>query len=125
PRAGPRVERLDKRAGVAGRDQRLRSDPTQLGDAPDFHPLHDIDVARVIETRAMWTDELAGHELVTWLLAQVAPGVRGAIVAQMCDHLVTAIEQRDARTEIRNHRVAILVEAEVARQLGPVDELDT
>ena len=68
-------------------------------------------------------DEFAGREMIARQLAGVAPFARG-IVAEMLDHLVVLVQQRDARAEIRDHHIAVLEVVEVARHVRAADEID-
>ena len=56
-------------------------------------------------------------------LAGVAPLGLG-IVAQVLDHFVLLVHQRDARAQVRDHDVAVLEEVEVAGHVGAADEID-
>src|SRR6185436_2817905 len=78
----------------------------QLGDTTSVNPLGDEDVARGVETRVVWVEKPTGdpafairaaaelHIVLEYLLAP-----RG-IFAEMRDHQIVFIEQRDARAQI-------------------------
>ena len=59
-----------------------RSDLPQLADAPDFDPFDDIDIAGVIEARAVRADEFARREVVAGEFASLHVFAAG-IVAEL------------------------------------------
>lgn len=95
----------------------------QLAYAAYFDPFHDIDIAFVIETRAVRTNKLTGLEVISRQFAR-RHVVAGRVVAQVLDDAIVAVHDSDARKKVGNHHVAILEDIEVARRVCSIEGID-
>jgi len=60
----------------------------------------------MIKTRPMRTHKFSRREMIARLFAQLAPGLGGAIIAQVRNHLILTIDQSHARAQIGDHEFA-------------------
>src|SRR5262249_2531034 len=100
-----------------------QSDFSQFGDASHFDPFDNENVAGVIETGAVGSDEFAGSKVIARVGAGLAP-LGWRVIAEVGDDLIFLSEQGDARAEVGQYDIAVAKEAEMARQIGPGDEID-
>src|ERR1019366_2627992 len=92
--------------------------------ATDLDPLHDEDVALMVEARAMRADELAGGEDIPRLRRADRPSGGGRVrIAQMQDDLVALVDEGHAPLQIGDDNVSVPL-VEMARQAEAADEVD-
>src|SRR6266436_3272992 len=82
---------------------------SQLSDAPNFDPLHDENIAFVVEAGAVRANELPRDEFVPGLIAQGIHPIRGIRIPQVFDDLVVLVHQRDSAVKVRDDDVALLL----------------
>src|SRR5579863_8775482 len=95
----------------------------KFADAPDLHPLHNVDIAGMVKAGTMGTDEFARLEMIARQLARRHVIAR-RVVAQVFDDAVVAVHERDPREQIGDNHVAITKDIEVAGRISPVEEID-
>jgi hypothetical protein len=77
----------------------------------------------MIETGSVGTDELTRREVIARELARCHVIAR-RIVAEVRDDVIVPVHERDTREKIRNYHIAVLVDIEMARRVGSVEEVD-
>jgi hypothetical protein len=95
----------------------------QFRDAPDFDPLHDVQITLVIEAGAVRTDELTRYEPVARLPTERIQPVRGIGVPKVRDDLIAVVDQRDPAVQIGNDDQAMPF-IEMTWQTEARDEID-
>ena len=98
-------------------------DLPQLAHAAYLHPFDNKNIASMIETGTVGTDELTRGEVIARELASRHVIAR-RIVAEVRDDVIVPVHECDTREQVRNYHIAVLVDIEMARRVGAVEEVD-
>ena len=101
----------------------VNSHPPQFRHPANLDPLHDEDIAVVIEACPVRADELTGDELVARFAAQRIVPLRRVRVAELRYERVALVHERHAAVQVGNDDQALVL-VEMAGESKPGNEVD-